>query len=1012
VSLGDRIRENRSAILGVTTILALCGVWAATRMPTSIFPELTFQRIAIIARAGNLPVEQTLTTLTQPLEGALSGVIGVTTIRSTTSRGGIELDLRFDQGTDMFRALQLTQAATEQVRGELPAGTQIESRLLDTSTFPIIAVAVASKQRSLAELSDFVIYEAAPELRSIPGVQRVELNGAKIREYSLTVDPAALVQHRLELATVEAAVRKANVIAAGGSVRDGPQLVLTVVDGGGTNLLALPKIVVAEDHGIPITLGDIAHVESAVREDFTRASANGQPAVLIGISRQPSGSTVAISARAEEIVASLSRAHPELEFSNVYDQAFLVHQAVTSVRDSVLIGLVFAVATTFFFIADVRSTLIAGLVIPTTIAITCIVLWAIGMSFNLMTLGAIAAGIGLILDDAIVVIESFHRSRTPGRSADAALVDSMSAIGHALVGSTLTPVAVLLPLSWLGGVAGDFFRPLAITMSVSLLLSLVLALSFTPALILRLERGDRIARHGPGDRLAERLAAVYARALRWMLAHSAWGLVAVVVLTLAAWLAYRNVETGFIPTLDEGAFILDYWAPPGSSMEATTGMLARVDDILKDTPEVAAFSRRTGAELGFFLTDANRGDYSVRLSSGHRRAIEEISDGVRERIEASVPGLRVEFVQILQDMIGDLSGDPNPVEIKLFARDFARLEGVAKEANAAIEGIPGIVDNFDGLDPIGPTFLVDIDETSAGRVDLNGESVQGWLATATEGTVVGQVLEGDRAIPLRLRYPDDIRARLDATADLTLVAPQGRLAPLRSIASLHPGELAIRRARENLRQLVRVTAHISGRDLGSVTRDVQRAIGEKVKLPPGVSVEYGGLYASQQRAFAELATALGASLLGVFALLLLEFGSVAAATAIVSGSVLALSGSLLTLWATRTALNVSSLVGMIMVVGIVAKNGILLIDHAMREEKRSASRIDALVDAGRIRLRPILMTSTAAAAGLLPLALGWGAGSEMQQPLAIAILGGLSLSMIFSLVGVPLAYLRLSRARA
>jgi CzcA family heavy metal efflux pump len=1010
VTLGERIRENRSAILGVTTILALCGIWAAARMPTAIFPELTFQRIAIIARAGNLPVEQTLTTLTQPLEGALSGVIGVTTIRSVTSRGGVELDLRFDQGTDMFRALQLTQAATEQVRGELPSATLIEARLLDTSTFPILAIAVTSKQRSLAELSDFAIYEAAPELRSIPGVQRVELNGAKIREYSLTVNPDALVRHRLELGSVEAAVRKANLIGGGGSVRDGPQLVLTVVDGGGTTLLSLPKIVVAQDQGIPVTLGEVATIESSVREDFTRASANGQSAVLIGISRQPSGSTVAISARAEEIVADLRRAHPDLEFANVYDQAYLVHQAVTSVRDSVLIGLCLAVATTFFFIADVRSTLIAGLVIPTTIAITAIVLRGLGMSFNLMTLGAVAAGIGLILDDAIVVIESFHRTRAAGRSAGEAVVESMSAIGHALVGSTLTPVAVLLPLGWLGGVAGDFFRPLAITMTVSLLLSLVLALSFTPALLLRLDPGAHAVRHGPGERLAERIATVYARALRWMLAHAAWGMLALCVLAAAAWLSYRHVQTGFIPMMDEGAFILDYWAPPGTSLEETTALLARVDDILRDTPEVAAFSRRTGAELGFFLTDANRGDYSVRLVGGKRRQIEEVIDDVRGRVEASIPGLRVEFVQILQDMIGDLSGDPNPVEIKLFGRDFTRLEPTAKAANEAIEGIAGIVDNFDGIDPIGPTFRVDVDEVSAGRVDLNGESVQSWLATATDGAVVGQVLEGDRAIPLRLRYPDDVRARLDATTALTLVAPQGRLAPLRSIALLRHGEPSIRRARENLRQLVRVTAQISGRDLGSVTRDVQRAIREKLSLPPGVTVEYGGLYASQQRAFGELAAALGASLLGVFALLLLEFGSVAAATAIVAGSILALSGSLLTLWVTHTALNVSSLVGMIMVVGIVAKNGILLIDHAIREERRATSRFDALVHAGRVRLRPILMTSTAAGAGLLPLALGWGAGSEMQQPLAIAILGGLSLSMLFSLVGVPLAYLRLSRS--
>jgi len=1009
VTLGERIADNRSAILGVTTILALCGVWAATRMPTSIFPELTFQRIAIIARTSNLPVEQTLTTLTQPLEGALTGVIGVTTIRSTTSRGGVELDLRFDQGTDMFRALQLTQAATEQVRGELPAGTLIEARLLDTSTFPIIAIAVTSKSRSLAELSDFAIYEAAPELRSIPGVQRVDMNGAKIREYSLTVNPDALLRHRLELGTVEAAVRKANLIGAGGSVRDGPQLVLTVVDGGGTTLLSLPRIVVAQENGIPVTLGDVATMQSAVREDFTRASANGQTAVLIGISRQPSGNTVAISARAEEIVADMRRAHPELEFSNVYDQAYLVNQAVISVRDSVLIGLFLAVATTFFFIADVRSTLIAGLVIPTTIAITCIVLRALGESFNLMTLGGIAAGIGLILDDAIVVIESFHRARAAGNSATQAMVESMSAIGHALVGSTLTPVAVLLPLCWLGGVAGDFFRPLAITMSVSLLLSLVLALSFTPALILRLDAGGSGIRHGPGDRLAERLAGVYARALRWMLAHSAWGVVAVFVLSALAWVSYRHAETGFIPVMDEGAFILDYWAPPGTSLEETTAMLARVDDILRDTPEVAAFSRRTGAELGFFLTDANRGDYSVRLAAVKRRPIEEVTDDVRGRLEAALPGLRVEFVQVLQDMIGDLSGDPNPVEIKLFGNDFKRLGPAAKAVNGAIEGISGIVDNFEGIDPIGPTFRVDVDEVSAGRVQLNGEAVQSWLVTATDGAIVGQVLEGDRAIPLRLRYPEDVRARLDAITALTLVAPQGRLAPLRSIAALRRGEPSIRRARENLRQLVRVTAQISGRDLGSVTRDVQRAVRDKVPLPPGVSIEYGGLYASQQRAFSELATALGASLLGVFALLLLEFGSVAAAGAIVGGSVLALSGSLMTLWATHTPLNVSSLVGMIMVVGIVAKNGILLIDHAIREEQHDRSRFEALMLAGRVRLRPILMTSSAAAAGLLPLALGWGAGSEMQQPLAIAILGGLSLSMLFSLVGVPLAYLRLSR---
>jgi CzcA family heavy metal efflux pump len=1011
VSLGSFISRNRTAIIGVTALLVGAGLWAAATMPVAIFPEVAFHRITVILRAGNLPVDQMLVSVTQPVENALTGILGVETTRSMTTRGGVQLDLLFNWNADMQRSLQLVQAAMEEIVHVLPPATEFEARILDTSAFPIVGVAVSSRQRTLAQLSDFVIYEAAPQMRTIEGVYRVELNGARIREYAVTVDPAALLQHHLDLASIEAAVHNANVIAAGGQVRDGFHAALTVVHGEGSELATLLGVVVAEDHGVPVRLADVARIEASLREDFTRAAANGETAVLIGISRQPTGNAITISEGVRARIAALRRQHPEYQFSLFYDQADLVHDAIASVRDSIAVGLLLAVGTIFFFMTDLRITLVAATVIPATVLITCIVLRALGMSFNLMTLGGIAAGIGLILDDAIVVVENLHRHRTLGHVGAVGLIGSVGEIAHALLGSTLTPVAVLLPLALLSGVPGAFFRPLAVSMSVALLLSLVLALSFTPALAAAAERPHvQRARLGPGDKMTAWLTRFYVRGLRFALRH-AWMALGVVGGFLAvAWIAFEHVETGFVPVMDEGAFVLDYWAPPGTSLQETVRMLRTVDAILQQTPEVTAFSRRTGAELGFFLTESNRGDYAVRLRRGARPPIDAVMDRLRAQIHAAVPGLRIDFVEILQDMIGDLSGNPTPVEIKLFGGDQELLEQTARAADGLIASVPGIVDNADGIIAVGPTFVVEVDEQRANLVHLNATAVQHWLETAITGSLVGQVLEGDRAVPLRVRYPSRFRRRLDTIDDLTLVTPEGQLAPLRSLAHLEAGPVAVQRTRENRRQLVRVTARLSERDLGSVTRDVRAVLGRQLVLPPGVTLEYGGLYASQQQAFRELAAVFFASVACVAALLLMEFGSLAAVVAIVIGSSLALSGSLLSLWLTGTALNVSSIVGMIMVVGIVAKNGILLLDFAGREYHRTHDLESALVRAGGIRLRPILMTSLAAMAGLAPLALGIGAGSQMQQPLAIAILGGVSLSMLFSLIGVPLLYLLLAGA--
>ena len=1009
MTLGELVGRNQTAIIGTTALLVAAGALAAWSMPVSIFPEVAFHRVTIIARAGNLPVEQTLTAVTQPLESAMASVLGVQTIRSMTTRGGAQLDLVFGWDRDMVSALSTVQAEMEDARTELPPGAELDARLLDTSAFPIVGVAVSAPQRGLAALSDFAIYEVAPQLRTIPGVYRVELSGAKIREYDLTVDPAALAAHHLDLAAVEAAVRSANTVAAVGEVRDGQRLSLTVVRGTATAPQALLDVVVARDQGVPVPLGALARIDASVREDFIRTAANGETAVLLGVSRQPGGNALTISAGVRARLAALAKAHPDYQFSIFYDQADLVQEAIANVRDSIALGLVLAVGVLFFFIADLRATAVAAAVIPATVLITCIVLHALDMSFNLMTLGGIAAGIGLILDDAIVVVENVHRHRLLGQRGTAALRASLGEITHALFGSTLTPVAVLLPLALLGGVPGAFFRPLAVTMSVALLVSLLLALTFTPALSAALEPGvakDR--RGGPGDRLAAGLSWFYARGLRWTLRHRWVALLAGVGFLLVALVAYDRVETGFVPMMDEGAFVLDYWSPPGTSLQETQRMLEVVDRILRDTPEVADFARRTGAEMGFFLTETNRGDYAVRLHGGRRRSAEEVMDDVRDQVHAQVPALRVDFVEILQDMIGDLSGNPSPIEVKLFGEDESVLRPTATQVAQRLAAVPGVVDEFDGITEVGPTYQVEVDERRSAMAGIDAALVRQWLETWISGTVVGQVVEGDRAIPLRLRGPSSVRDRLEQLSDVMMVTPQGGLAPIRAVATLAPGPVAVQRDRENLRQLVRVTARLAGRDLGSVTRDMQHAL-DGLPLPAGVSLEYGGLYASQQRAFAELVLVFLASLFCVSALLLIEFGSIAAVVAIVVGSSLALSGSLLALWVTGTALNVSSIVGMIMVVGIVAKNGILLLDFAGRELVRCGDLELALVEAGRVRLRPIVMTSLAAVAGLAPLAFGIGAGGEMQQPLAVAIIGGVSLSMLFSLIGVPLLYAVLAR---
>jgi multidrug efflux pump subunit AcrB len=891
----------------------------------------------------------------------------------------------------------LLNAALGEVRANLPADTKVDARLLTSGTFPILDISLSSRVRSLAELTDIAQYDLVPGLHRISGVYRVETVGAKYREYVVQLDPARLMLHKLTPQDVAIGLAKANVIESAGRVSDTHRMLLTVVT---TDLHAaeqLAAVPVATLNGQPIYVRDVGSVKLAMVEDYIRTASERGPAVLVGVSQQPGGNTTFISRQTHAIIDDFRTRYPDVSFSFSYDQATLVQDSFNSVRDAIALGLILAVAVVCGFTRSPLSALIAALVVPCTILITFAIMSAIGMTFNMMTLGGLAAGIGLFIDDAIVMIEAIHRAHAGGTGIQAAVQNALGELTRPLIASTATVVVVFLPLVFLSGVTGVFFRALAFTLGSGLAVSLILALYFTPSLEMLVERWRGSGRD-PG-RLFVLIQRLYVLGLKPFLRLPVFAvMVAAGSLVLAVTL-YRTIGTDYLPELDEGAFTLDYTTPPESTLDDTQGLLARIEDVLRSTPEVGAFSRRTGTQLGFFLTESNRGDISVLLKSKRTRGIDKIMDSIRARILGTVPGVRIEFSQVLQDLIGDLSGTPEPIEIKVFGADQATIEAVAGEIANRLRKIPGLVDTFDGLVLSNPEEEVLINQTAVERYGLTADDVRSALRTVVEGTVATELRVGDRLLDVRVRYPDRFHLNLYLLGQTLIDTPNGGRIPLSTLAALRFMGERTELDRERLRPVVHVTSRVEGTDLGTAMAQVKQQL-QSLELPPGVTLEFGGLYAEQQKAFQQLELVLAAATVAMFLVLVWEFAAIKPALAVLIGALSCLAGSFLGLNLTAVTLNISSFMGIVMVAGITAKNGILLLDHAQHDIAKGIEPQLALVDAARIRLRPILMTTMATAAGLLPLALGLGAGAKVQQPLAIAVIGGLAYALILS---TPLA---------
>lgn len=1019
---------HRRALYVLLGFLVVAGARALFTLPQSIYPRVAFPRIAVIAARGEAPVRDVLASVTKPLEIAVATVPDLMRVRSKTLRGASEINLDFRAGTDMREALSLVRSRAAQAG--LPSNVTLTIEQQTPAVFPVISFNVMPGPRDAkdpiarARLAEWAETEVKPRIARLPDTFMVTVQSGDRREYDFEVDPVAMAQAGVGILQVKEAIAAANVVSAvGRSSSEGLQYQV-LVDGLITDPSQILDVGVPRDEAPPVRLGDLGSIVEAAADRTMIVTGGGRDGVVVSVFLRDGGKVTRLSADIGRLIDESRRLVPGGgTIETVYDQAVLVSDSMDGVRDAIELGAFLSVAIMFLFLGSVRLTFVAGLAIPISVVVTFALFPLVGESLNLMSLGGIVVAIGLIIDNAIVVVENVAR-RAQGLPAGSGRPEVFGAVSSAtgevvgaIVGSSFTTVVVFFPLVLLEGVVGQFFRSLSLALGVSILVSMVVSLVYSPLMMLLPGLTPRSG--AKPRRWMEWMQRRYAAAASWAISRPLVVTVGLVAVLLAGVPALRGVQTGFLPEMDEGGFVLDYALPVGSSLEETDAVCRRIESVLLTTPEVASLSRRTGAELGFFATEQFTGDMLVGLKprANRSRSVLQVMDDLRERLARRTPQAEVEFIQVMQDTIADLAGNPRPIEVKILGGEYRALQRTADAVEKALDAVPGIVDVKNRVSFGSPELSWRPDPLRAARLGLNTETIAAEVTAQMLGEVATRIPEGDRFVDLRVRYAQPWRA--DAA---TLGSEEGPsvfvhpaqagtrkpLVPLSAIGDFRRvvGENELER--ENQGPMVRVTASVSGRDLGSASRAVEAAV-RRLPRRPGVRVEFGGQVESQKTAFSTLLTVFGLGAGLVFLLLVVQFRSLRLPVVMFLALPFGQLGGLLALYLCGVALNISSGMGLIMLVGLVVKNGIIMIEYAQRLHRDGLAERDAIVEAARVRLRPVLMTTLAAIAGLVPLAMGVGAGAELQRPLAIAVIGGLVVSTVFTLIVVPFGCAVLAR---
>lgn len=988
----------------LTVIMALIimgGLVAYSNMPTSLFPDITFPKIKVIADAGLQPVDKMMVTVTKPLENAIKKVPDLADIRSTTSRGSCEISAFMNWNADIDLSLQRIESEIAAIRNDLPAGVQITTEKMNPSILPVSGYTLEtnSNSRTAIDMKQIALYTVKPFLSQVAGVSEVRIIGGKQKEYWLTLLPQKMSTLGITPDMLSTALAQTNFIQSNGYLSDYRLLYLTVTDATAHTLDDLKNLIVSGNSKRIVQLKDISEVTINPGVEYTKINANGRAGVLVAIIKQPNANLITLSndmkAKVEELKKVLP---PGVTIRPYYVQADFVNDAVRSVTDSLWIGLVLAIIVAIIFLRSLKASATILITIPVTICCTLIAIYVIGYTLNIMTLGAIAAAIGLIIDDAIVVVEQIHRSHEehPNEPSTTVVQKAIHYLLPAMIGSSLSTIVIFIPFELMSGVAGAYFKVMTNTMIITLVCSFFVTWIFLPVIYLLLTRNKKVVRK------AEKPAAV--KQQKWVsffILKPYISLIIMAALGLAIWLIVPQLETGFLPEMDEGSIVLDYSSPPGTSLEETDRILQQAEKIIIQIPEVQAYSRRTGTEMGFFITEPNRGDYLIQLKKNRERTTDEVIADIRQKIESTQPALRVDFGQVIGDMLGDLMTSVQPIEIKIFGSDITKLHQLSTQASDIIEKVPGTADVFNGIVIAGPSVSVIPNSARLAQYGLTPAALQTQVQLALQGSVVSTILEKEQLSPVRIIYPNNQQQSVAGLMQLQLFSPSGQLIPITNVAQvkINTGDAEIER--ENLQAMGAVTARLENRDLGSTMKDIQQKLATQLILPQGYHIEYGGAYAEQQKSFHELLLILITSSLLVFGVILFLFKDFLVALSILLIAVLGIAGSYLALYVTGTPLNVGSYTGLIMIVGIIGENAIFTFLQ-FRESYRENKHIDeAIIYAISTRLRPKLMTALGAIIALTPLALGIGTGAQLHQPLAIAVIGGFVVALPLLLIVLP-----------
>ncbi len=991
----------KSPVTVVILLILIGGVYAYSNMRSSLFPEITFPKIKVIVDAGQQPVDQMMMEVTRPLESAIKQVPDLTDIRSTTSRGSCEISAYIDWNADINISQQRIESKINEIKNVLPAGIDIKVERMNPSILPVMAYTLKSDTKSAIELKLLATYTIKPFLSQVAGVSEIRIIGGKEKEYWLELDVQKMSTLGITPEMINQTFQQTNFIQSNGYLSDYRYMYLTLTDTHVSGKEDLESLVLSNNGKRTVTVKDIGVVQIMDAKEYVKINANGEDAILVAVIKQPNSNVLDLASDMESKVSDLQKLLPvDVTLKPYYVQADFVGSSIKSVTDSLWIGLLLAIVVALIFLMSFKSGFTLLITIPVTLLLTVIVLYSIGQTLNIMTLGAIAAAIGLIIDDAIVVVEQIHRTHedNPQESTAVLLQQSIRYLFPGMVGSSLSTIIIFLPFALMTGVAGAYFKVMTDTMIITLICSFFVTWLCLPVIYILLTRN--VNSNAVKSKVNASSHELKTGWIHFFVGNVWISFIYIAFLIISIIYIFPKLETGFLPEMDEGSIVMDYASPPGTSLEETDRMLREIEKLIAQVPEVEDYSRRTGTQMGFFITEPNTGDYLIQLKNKRHRTTDEVTDDIRNRIENNQPSLQVDFGQVIGDMLGDLMASVQPVEIKIFGDDKETLHTLSKQVAGVVENIEGAADVFDGVVIAGPSVSIVPDLTQLALYGITPADFQFQMQTALEGNEMSAVYDKEQMTPIRLVYPGNSKLTTQDVSLIQIFLPDGKLKPITSLASLtmQKGDAEIER--ENLQNMGVVTARLENRDLGSVMRDVQNEVSAQVHLPQGYHITYGGAYADQQKSFHELLLILITASLLVFGLILFLFREVRIALLILFLAVLGISGSYIALFLTHTPLNVGSYTGLIMIVGIIGENAIFTFLQFKQLLKTLPAR-QAIERSIAIRLRPNLMTALGAIIALLPIALGIGTGAQLHQPLAIAVIGGFIIAMPILLIVFP-----------